>query len=89
MFRTTIASLTLAALTAPTGVWADAFPNPPQRDSDVIPTDAIRIELDEEDKVDCAERVIWAFNLPRGSLVYSPRCEIRDLPAPYTSARNR
>lgn len=67
---------------------AESFPNDVDPTLDVIPTDAIRIEVDEANPNDCARQVVWAFNLPNGSLMFHPVCELRTEERPITSARN-
>ncbi|WP_375186391.1 hypothetical protein [Pseudooceanicola sp.] len=87
MFRKTTACLLLMGLSPVGGALADSFPNPPREALDVIPTDAIRVEVTDSSQIDCAELVIWAFNLPEGSLLYHPRCEVMDGPAALAAVR--
>lgn len=77
----------LIAMAAP-GMADDAV-TPVRANIDVIPTDAIRVEISQSDQTECAKQVIWAFNLPEGSLMYHPQCEVVADPIPFASASTR
>lgn len=84
-----ISLLALTALTVLGGpALSETFPLPEETVLDIVPTDAIRVEVEDADVSDCARRVIWAFNLPDDSLMYHPVCEVVLEPAPITSASN-
>ena len=56
--------------------------------SNIVLTDAIRVEVVRSEVGHCATTVIEAFNLPEGSLNYDPRCTILRAATPFDSARN-
>jgi len=57
-------------------------------DFNIIPTDAIRVEVDTLSPSECALQVMWALNLPEGSMMFHPRCEVVERPAILTSVNN-
>lgn len=52
-----------------------------------VPTDAIRVEVEEAGDTLCVAQVLWAFNLPEGNLIYTPHCEVIEGRDAYTEAR--
>ena len=88
MVRTSTFILTALMGIASMTAQADDAQITPVEEFNIIPTDAIRIEVPESGQANCAAQVIWAFDLPVNSLMYHPNCEVIEAAEPFTSARN-
>ncbi|EAQ01952.1 hypothetical protein OB2597_01005 [Pseudooceanicola batsensis HTCC2597] len=86
LMRSAIAAITLVLSGA--SVLAQADPPEVKSDWNVVPTDAIRIEVTAGNADTCAREVIRAFNLPPSSLVYTPECAIVAPRHAYDAALN-
>lgn len=87
--KSTLGAALVALTTVASPLAADSIPQTDVvEEFNIVPTDAIRIEVDASSPMDCALQVMQAFDLPEGTLMFHPICELVEGPAVLTSASN-